>query len=366
MRVWSLAVLAFLTLCVSVGCSANDATWPTTSDGQVKNVLVAPRSNVVWTAADQVLFWAPVYMVPTTSLVRLTAADPHTLTWRHLETVDRSANRISVSSDGAAAWFVDEPHSAIPSDSLAVLYRFSLADERADTVAENRPVKLAGLHGYAHSVVAEPAAPGALYVTPPDSLWLLQGPAGPRTLVATGCATIQAVSADGSRLLCSRQSITDLVFVTLPGGETTPFDVQAASPGQYPQGFGFVNGALHVVAVTTADSAWAVWEWKEETGAAQPLFKTSSFQEVPDLAFLSDDGARIAVWTEECLDQSYGLCLGGVQARLRVFDRGTGTVTVVASHHVAQGVRGGVVAFAPDDRRIAYVIQYALYVASLD
>lgn len=352
-------------LCVSVGCGSSDATWPAISEGQVKNLLVAGRSNIVWTATDQVLFWAPVYQEATTSLVRLTEADPHTLTWRHLETVDRSGRRISASTDGGTAWFVDEPHSGSGSDTLAVVYRFSLADGRADSMTEDRPMALSGLHGYARSVIAEPHTSGALYVTPPDSLWRLDETGGSRTLVATGCAMIQAVSADGSRLLCSRQDITDLVFVSLPGGDITPFDVRAASPVQYPQGFGFVNGMLHVVAAAGADSSWAVWEWQEETGAAQLLFKTSSFQELPDLAFLSDDGASIAVWTEECLDLSYGVCRGGVQARLRVFDRGTDTVTVVASHHVSQGVRGGVVAFAPDDRRIAYVIQNALYIASL-
>jgi hypothetical protein len=367
MRVSFLPIIALLSTWVPIGCGPDSTGAPASaSDGAVAHVLVAPPSNLVWTSSDQVVFWAPIYQQVTVSPVRLTAVDPHTRIWRYLEPVDRHAERISMSADGATAWFVDKPHFDFQADTLSVVVRFSLTSGRADTVAVSRPVRLSGLHGYARSVIAEPQGQGALYAAPPDSLWGVAEPVGTRTLVTTGCTTIQAVSADGHRLLCFREGANDLVFVTVPGGELTPFDVRSASPSRFPQGFGFIGGSLHAVITTAADSSWSVSDWGEETGSAKLLFETSSFLEDPDLAFYSDDGARIAIWTEECLDPNFGLCLGGALARLRVIDRATGSVQIVASHHVPQGVRGSVAAFSPDDRRIAYVIQYVLYIQSID
>ncbi|HKJ93625.1 MAG TPA: hypothetical protein VJ957_10665 [Longimicrobiales bacterium] len=365
MRVAPHPALPLLGLWFAAGCGGDATAPPPATYGPVPYIMVAPLSNLVWTPDDQVLFWAPIYQQVTVSPVRLTAVDPDTRTWHYVETVDRHAERLSVSPDGATAWFADEPAFDFPGDTLSVVYRLPLPQGQADTVTETKPVRLQGLLGYAHRVVAQPGG-GALYATPPDSLWEVQDSARGRALLATGCAVIQAISADGTRVLCSRADPADLVFITLPDGQLTPFDVRAASPTRYPQGFAFVDGRLHVAAVTPADSSWVVSEWAEDTGARTPLFETSSFEENPGFAFWSGDGSRIAVWTEECLHPNYGVCLSGILARLRVIDRETGTVRLVGSFHGLPGLHGGVVAFAPDDRRIAFAIHYALYITRID
>ncbi len=300
-----------------------------------------------WSADGAAIFYQPDVANPQLKRVPLAGGSPPAVDGPRDEYLDLRAAR-----DGALYFLAD-----VGSDGRRTAYRLRTSGP-AQPLGRTR----AGVGGRPADgvlVLPSPVAGTAAVLIAPDSVFL-DGPTQ-RRFLTTGCERLIVFSPDGGSLLCRRGSGASVLFgiidvaagslrnaAILGPADGTPQMIRWEETGIQVVFFDFGGYFLRDVTALTTTQLWSV----PGTGAVLDFDNTA----------WSDDGRYIAFWVHNCIDRDGLACRRG-QSVLHVVNRNTREDRVAA---VAKGAVGGqFMAFSPDNRRIAYTFEKAIFHAPI-